>query len=1129
MKASLLVHRGLRHHRRMHVAVALGVMVASATLTGALLVGDSMRGSLRAQALSRLGKVDRALMAPRFFRDELAKDAPGDKSVPAILMRGGVRHAENKSQSHRVGIIGVEAPAWPVLAVTTPPPDFTGRVVALNATLAQDLQAKVGDDVLLNLANPSAVSVETLLGRRDESALSLRVNVSAIIPDAAGGGFSLSPSQVATRNAFVPLQTLQRTIKQESRANAVLFTGVNAQSQADSSRPTEITGTLTLTDYGLRLRADALRSYVSLESDAMLLQPAVESAAKAVAKELQIESTPLFTYLATGIAKSGAAEDGVPYSVVTAIDPQSPTFRALRTPGGDAIEALQTGEILLNAWTADQIAASPGDRMTLTYLMTGPFGRLDERTADFTLRAVVAMNESAADPGFAPDYPGITDAKSLADWDPPFPLDLKRIRPADDVYWESHRTAPKVFVTLDDGQRLWVDQPERFGKLTAVRFHAPVAAELGEFTAQLQTALQAHLTPEQFGFELLDVRVDALRAAQGSTDFGMLFTGFSFFLIAAAAMLTALLFRLGAEGRSAEIGLLIAAGYRPRTVSRLLLSEGLIVSVIGVTLGLLVAAAYAWLMLAGLRSWWSAAANAPFLQLFISPVTLLIGAVSTFAVAYLSLAASVRGLTRRPPRRLLSGDITSTQTARTAQGSKARYLTVGCTIIAAALLAYAALAPNTALPPIFFGVGAATLTAALAFAYRRMTAAQPRQITHSGRGAWTRLGVRNAPRHPGRSLLTLALMASAVFLVVSVGAFRIEPQAATSDRHSGYGGYTLLAESAVPLPYDLDTTQGRESLGFTPEDEAGLAYVGIDAFRLRAGDEASCLSLYQAREPRLLGATNKFIARGGFRFAASLAESDEQRANPWHLLNVPLADGAIPVIGDEAAVKWQLKSGLGQDLVIRDERGTEVRLRFVALLSGSILQSEVVMSEASLTHLFPSISGHSFFLVSAPAERLAAVEQSLETSLPRYSLDVMQTTERLASYVAVQNTYLGTFQTLGGLGLILGSAGLGVVMLRNVAERRGELALLRALGYTKRALGWMVISENALLTVGGLMCGAVPAIIAITPQLLSRPQAVPVLSLTLTLIGVLLVGLASGLIALRATLRAPMLRALRQE
>ena len=1132
MKTSLLVTRGLRHHRRMHVAVALGVMVASATLTGALLVGNSMRGSLRTQALARLGHAEHALLAPRFFRSELA-NASSAKPSPVILMRGGVRHAESKSQSHRVGIIGLDDSAWPVLGIAPLIPEFTGRVVALNAALAHDLHANIGDDVLINLANPSAVSIETLLGRRDETALSLRATVAAIIPDAQGGGFSLQPSQTATRNAFIPLQTLQRALKQEGRANALLW-GISPipTPNAESWR-SSVTDRITLDDYGLQLRVDAQRGYVSLESDAMLLAPSIEAAAEAVGRERNIEMTPLLTYLATGIAtgiaKSGNPEQVVPYSVVAAFDSASPTFRAARTIDDTSVAALQPGDIFLNTWTADQLAAKPGDRITLHYLMTGPFGRLDERSADFTLRAVLDMDAAVADPGFTPDYPGITDAKSLADWDPPFPLDLKRIRTVDDAYWEKYRTAPKAFVSLTEGQRLWVDQPQRFGRLNAMRFHVPAGADVAALAGDLRIALRAQLDPAKFGFDFLDVRADAVQAARSATDFGMLFTGFSFFLIASAAMLTALLFRLGVEQRASEIGLLIATGYRPRTVMRLLLAEGLVVSGIGVIVGLLVAAAYAWLMLAGLRSWWSAAANAPFLQLFVSPATLAIGGVSTLAVAYASLAWSVRGLTLRPPRRLLSGDVSDGVAVRSARGRSATILTLCAAICAAALLIYAALAPSSALPPLFFGVGASLLTAALSLAYRWMLAAQPATIDHSGPAAWMRLGMRSAPRNPGRSLLTLALMASAVFLVVSVGAFRIEPSAETTNPQSGYGGYALLAESAVPLPYDLDTPAGRAALGLTPEEEAAFGYANIDAFRLRGGDEASCLSLYQAREPRLLGASDQFIARGRFRFADSLAKTDVDRANPWRLLHAPLPDGAIPVIGDEAAVKWQLKSGLGQDFIIRDERGADVRLRFVALLSGSILQSEVVMSEAALTRLFPAISGHSFFLISAPPQGLAGVEQTLESALERYSVDVTRTTERMASYVAVQNTYLGTFQTLGGLGLILGSAGLGVVMLRNVSERRGELALLRALGYTRRALGWMVFSENAMLTLGGLLAGAIPAVIAITPQLLSRPQAVPVLSLALTLLGVLLIGLASGLLALRATLRAPMLRALRQE
>ena len=43
-------------------------MTATAVLTGALLVGDSVRGSLKHLALDRLGGIDYVLVTPRFFR-----------------------------------------------------------------------------------------------------------------------------------------------------------------------------------------------------------------------------------------------------------------------------------------------------------------------------------------------------------------------------------------------------------------------------------------------------------------------------------------------------------------------------------------------------------------------------------------------------------------------------------------------------------------------------------------------------------------------------------------------------------------------------------------------------------------------------------------------------------------------------------------------------------------------------------------------------------------------------------------------------------------------------------------------------------------------------------------------------
>ena len=145
------------------------------------------------------------------------------------------------------------------------------------------------------------------------------------------------------------------------------------------------------------------------------------------------------------------------------------------------------------------------------------------------------------------------------------------------------------------------------------------------------------------------------------------------------------------------------------------------------------------------------------------------------------------------------------------------------------------------------------------------------------------------------------------------------------------------------------------------------------------------------------------------------------------------------------------------------------------------------------------------------------------------SFDQIATAVRLADYLAVQNTYLSTFQALGGFGLVLGTIGLTAVLLRNVWERRGELALLRALGFSRHALGLMVLAENAGLLCAGLVAGLLSATLAIAPHIAARPASIPWLSLGATLVGVLAVGLGAGLAATFATLRAPLLPSLRAE
>jgi ABC-type antimicrobial peptide transport system permease subunit len=240
-------------------------------------------------------------------------------------------------------------------------------------------------------------------------------------------------------------------------------------------------------------------------------------------------------------------------------------------------------------------------------------------------------------------------------------------------------------------------------------------------------------------------------------------------------------------------------------------------------------------------------------------------------------------------------------------------------------------------------------------------------------------------------------------------------------------------------------------------------------------------------------------------------------------------DGAVPVIADANSMTYVLHLKLGDELTLHQNSGQTIHLRLVAALADSIFQSELLMSEKNFLRLFPEQAGYRFFLLDAPPEKAAAVMARLEEKLADFGFDVRPTEERLAGFHRVENTYLATFQSLGGLGLLLGTLGLATVLLRNVLERRRELALLRAVGYHSSHLAVMVVAENALLLCGGLVTGTVCALLAIAPTFFARGGRLPTMSLGLLLLAVMVAGLAASLAATIAALRAPLIPTLRAE
>ena len=340
------------------------------------------------------------------------------------------------------------------------------------------------------------------------------------------------------------------------------------------------------------------------------------------------------------------------------------------------------------------------------------------------------------------------------------------------------------------------------------------------------------------------------------------------------------------------------------------------------------------------------------------------------------------------------------------------------------------------------------------------------------------------------------------------------------------GGFALVAESDSAIYQDLDRSEDRAELGFDEEAVAELADVAVFPLRKLPGDDASCLNLFQPESPSVLGVPVDLRERGGFAFKSHWPlEAGEE--DPWALLQRPLEPGVVPAFADANSAQWILKLGLGDDIVLQDEFGEGVRIRLVGLMQGSIFQSELLVAEDRFLEHFPSKSGYRAFLVDAPWERAEAVSRTLEATLAPFGFDATTTRAKLEAFKVVEHTYMATFEVLGGFGLLLGTIGLGIVLVRNVIERRGELATLRAFGFRRGSLGWLVLAENAFLLAVGLLIGAGAALLGVAPRLAQIHTSWGGLVGTFVLIAA--VGMLASIVAVSGALRTPLLPALKAE
>lgn len=1041
MTLSRLILQTLRHFWKQNLAVALGVAISTAVITGALIVGDSVQYSLLKIVELRLGGTTHTVSAgDRYFTDSLAARLEEEISrpvAPLLLLEGMASAAGGQYSLPKVQVLGIDGGFTRVAGGPSALSALSADEAFISRNLAERLNLKEGDECLLRIKKLSLIPLNAPFVSDAELIRPLRVTVAGILEEEEMGRFGLKNIQSAPYNVFLPLGFLNETMAVSGKANHLLISAGEGLNKEETEQA--LSQSWDMEDINLNLQYNPIQEAWEITSDRVFIEKTIQEALSAAPLPKEF----ILTYFVNALSLNGRS---APYSFVSTL-PR---------------EELLPGEMIINEWLAEDLQARPGDTIEMRYFIIGPLRELEERASRFTVKKIVPLEGPWADERLMPHLPGLSDAGNCRDWETGVPVDLEKIRDKDEAYWNRHKGAPKAYISYPAARELW---RSRFGESTIIRFAGRDISR-----GEIEKAVKDDITPLRLGFKVEAVRDNALLAAGNGVDFSQLFLGLSFFLVAAGILLTVLLFLLNTERRMAQIGTLSFLGFTNRQVKIMLLGEGLLVSLAGAALGLLLAVAYNQAVFAALNSIWADIVRTQTLISIFRPATLLTGFALSVLLCFLTIFFYLNRLLKQHPHALQTRTAGSERRWVQAVKNAAMYAGGAAALI---IVAWSYAQSEFRNAGLFFAAGGLLLLSFLLLADRLFRKREKANDTFHMTAP--RLIRQNIQRNAGRSFLVVALFAIASFLIVTTGANRKDFLSDAEDKSSGAGGFLFYAESAIPVLHNLNEPAARFGAGL----EKDYRVVQLMAHE---GDDASCLNLNRTASPRILGVEPHALS-GRFSFVNKTEGLNMD--SPWMSLNEELGENTIPAIADQTVIQWGLGLKTGDTLQYLDENGAVLNLKLIGGLANSIFQGSVLISRGHFLGHFPSSSGSNTFLIDGPSEEKAGIRQELEQSFRDHGWAMQEAAARLAEFNSVENTYLSIFMILGGLGLILGTIGLAIVLARNLLGRRNELGLLQAVGFPKALILRIVVLEHFYLLLAGVGIGLASSLLATLPSWLN--------------------------------------------
>ncbi len=562
-----------RYYARYYRLVAAAVMLLMAVLSGSLLLGDSVRGTLRDRVAERLDGAETVITSGTDFLSDAVMQLPLLADARGYLLAQG--------------FVSDEGRLLPVYVWGTDYDSLSLGQCLVNDPLRKRLRQH--SDIVLHLPSHSLVPSGSLFVTKSY-ATQLRLHVEGTKDVEHGGNLLLMNEQALPLNVFLSREELAEAMELQGKLNVILSQRRISDSDLLQGWNPQWSG-IHVSD-------------TSLVADRIFLPSSLIDSIQSVQR--------YFSYLVNDLCVSHAPAgdtqqtDTVPYSFVTAVEAWQG-------------ERLEGHAMILSDYAAQRLRVGVGDSVDMSYFVAHDLKNLDTASQRFCVKRVVPLTDFMQDSLLVTSFPGLSHVEKCTDWDSDLPIRMDHVHKVDEDYWYTYQQLPKALVAYDAVIDHWGNS---FGTATALRF---TENQLSVDSASL------HFTLASFRAS------DALALAGSGTDFSSLFLALGFFLIVSAILLMRSPLQEMLSARASEVRLYAQLGYPRKRIYRIFYREIMTVILLASPFGILVGVAYSGLTLWLLGNVWSGATHTEGFALHVQPLTLLAGWLAGLLVCVLTL------------------------------------------------------------------------------------------------------------------------------------------------------------------------------------------------------------------------------------------------------------------------------------------------------------------------------------------------------------------------------------------------------------------------------------------------------------------------------------------------------------